>query len=378
MQPRGEDTFTSTDPFTMHPLETSSTRPADTPLHLNSARDPMRLTTLLGDFTPSRANFSEGFDPDNASAVPSPLYAHPDQQTRSRDRLPEPAEFSTHYNQPGHPTRLAMRQQAGQPMPKVNLDGENKASANVAGVFPDGTSVLQHFDKTNEHLEDQVRRLAILMEKHEGEVMEAVGARHAETVALIKQYAQENKAHFISLEELVKHISSEGVAVTQKIRDLMAFIRKDVFETVSVQNKRTAALENEVKQLTRIVYDLHNAFLDKAAKPRSPTKPSKAPALPSQPTAAAQWTDKLKSEGVAAQKSADRDKPHDGRAPPVFHARGKSYGEASNSGNMKAGSNAPLGPPATGTGQARNVYKEFRSRSRSPTKSGFGQDGPSK
>lgn len=187
-----------------------------------------RLTDMLHGVSPQRNDSVNDFRINCPSAVPSPLHRIPS----IRGGAPVQAmDSGPHIPGPG-PVRL--------PFTPKTID--------------------DHFYMTNEHLD--------VLGKASWDHIEAV-RKALFTSASTRQTAIMNilDAHFSGIKMQIDSVSEKADRTTEqnhnihtKLDELFDFIKGDVMGALSTQNKQTAALEKDVKELQKVVQNVQQAL----------------------------------------------------------------------------------------------------------------------
>jgi len=294
--------------------------------------NPFRLTRELNDFTPSKAKFDNDMNNQSPGVIPSPLHLQPGSQLRSRDQIPDTSSnvqvgsshrgsLSTH--------RLSFPTQQ---MPSPMIARSPIQFGEMRSDY--GGDIVSHFHLTNTHMENLAARLSTLMEKHEGEILESMTTKHNELLATLYKQSEEGKLQMEDMEASLAQMLAEQNDMAADFHQQMRKFKMDCYEAFENHTNRTAALENEVKELKKMVEDLKKLVVPKVAQPRSPTKLSSRYQVvtpnPTVPSMVGEWVDNVNEGTAAARISPSRggDKKAKGKATDAGVGHQGAYGGA--------------------------------------------------
>lgn len=204
----------------------------DKPPHQNSANSSLlqpdqsssRLTDMLHGISPGRGGPEGRFQPNCPSAVPSPLH-----------KVPGPGA-----TQAVLPPRLDSLGVFGSPHAPRTID--------------------DHFYMTNEHLDVVGKSTWDLIERFQKSMHESSNTKHAQLVATIGKHVEDIKMQVDSVNEKADRSTEQGHNISTKLDKLFAVVKDDVVGALTAQDKKTASIEQNVKDLQNTLLSLQKAL----------------------------------------------------------------------------------------------------------------------
>ncbi|KAF1917397.1 hypothetical protein BDU57DRAFT_163648 [Ampelomyces quisqualis] len=176
-----------------------------------------RLTDMLNGVSPRRDSLTGNFDPNCPSAVPSPLHKMPAPITPMLPGLLSGGLSSTPYR------------------PKTIDD---------------------HFFMTNEHLDVVGKSHWDQLEAVKKSLLESSSHKHGQLVATLEKKIKDVKMQVDSVKEKADRATEQGHNILTKLDQLFEFVKEDVMGALAAQEKKTASMEMNVKELQTSVLNM--------------------------------------------------------------------------------------------------------------------------
>jgi hypothetical protein len=343
--------------------------------HLQPDQSSSRLTDMLHGVSPRKDEFDREFQPNCPSAVPSPLHKMPGAAT---PRLPAPAII-------------------------------REASAPFALPLTPKT-IEDHFYMTNEHLDVVGKSNWDQIEALKKEQLETFTHRHAQLVSTVEKHVQDVKMKVDSVNEKADRTSEQSHNIVTKLEALFDFIKNDVMGVLGAQDKKSAAMEQTVKDLQKTVQSMQktldqrqsefktgqqHATVASTPPPNPTTSPFPLPAHRSQPSLAGFYSSMTESgrEGQPPvpvmqdhRNSTHLQDAHNDARAAYGNSYGQQFGQRAGYHHRSGKEDRPYSGTnpyhfANGGGQFSNAYGggySAYSFSPSPSEQHYGFQGPTK
>lgn len=201
-----------------------------------------KLTDMLNGVSPYR-DLSGNFESKCPSAVPSPLHKMVDPQAT----------------------------------PQSMLSGLNSA---LLPMWPLRTpkTMDDHFYMTNEHLDVVGKTTWDLLEISKRHQMTALNTKHDQLIEVLTKHVDGIKSQIDSVSGKTDEISRHNHNNSLSLDELLKFVKGDVIDVLTAQNKKAMDMEAHIKELQKTVQGLQKTIEQKLSEPK--TRPSLSTAGP--------------------------------------------------------------------------------------------------
>ncbi|KAF2112548.1 hypothetical protein BDV96DRAFT_633823 [Lophiotrema nucula] len=205
-----------------------------------------KLTDMLGGVSPSKGDYNHDFYANCPSALPSPLYGVPGQPM------------------PGHGPPIGARRPISPPQ-------------SIPGAFPDGSNVLWHFMKVNEHMDVLGQIVYDSVQNFNNEQTKIIISKQIEQINLLKERFEALKADVNSIEGKMENAHEQSQTINSKLDHLLEFIKTDVVQPAAAQSLRMVEMSKDIKELQKVVHGLQGGVESRSTSAQGPIHVTQGP-----------------------------------------------------------------------------------------------------
>lgn len=205
---------------------------APTPCALQPDQSSSRLTDMLLDVSPSKAEFH---DFNGSSAVPSPLHRAPPQ------------------------TQLGPASPEGVTMGPMLDHGAILPHEIMMAPPPRNSSLHDHFFMTNEHIDVVAMSLFDWVQSQNQKVVNAASSKHEQLKTSVEQQFESIKSQINSVGEKADDNGNQSHNLSVQLDNLRDFIKTEVVEPMGKQAQTMSAMEQGIKELQKAMQDVQKS-----------------------------------------------------------------------------------------------------------------------
>lgn len=216
--------------------------------YLQPEQSSSRLTDMLSGVSPSRVDFTNEFQPNCPSAVPSPLNREPGQH---------------------HPMTLEMDAQG------------------ALGDLQVPQALANHFYMTNEHVDIACKAIWDSIKERgnlQTEQTRAFSSKQEQLSLLVEQQFEDIKLQIEKLSEKADHTYDQNHNINVQLDKLLEFIKAEIVAPLTSQSKKVTAMEQSIEELQKAFQELRQSEQKKTLAVGQPSPQRSQPtfALPNQ------------------------------------------------------------------------------------------------